>query len=216
MGILDDLRHKAEELGEKAREGLDVARDKAGEVLDGARDKAGDLVEDVKDRLGDDGDGDRAPTTESEDVGPDSSSTDAVQPGYVTGEDAEGEGAEEETSGEDADEASADGGTEPDAASDELVPDAEDLGDVDPDADGAPAATAGGSSELVQDPDDADDADDAGDAGDAPFVPVATEVDPYDQPLSESIGSELSDADRAALAGAVDPGDGAGTTDRDS
>ena len=41
MGILDDLKHKAEELGEKAKEGLDVARD-----------KAGDLVGDVRERLG--------------------------------------------------------------------------------------------------------------------------------------------------------------------
>ena len=88
MGILDDLRHKAEELGDKAKDGLDAARDKAAE-----------LVDDVKDRLDHD---ETPPLTESSDIGPDSSSTDAVQPGYVTAEDDVTEETDEDSLGAEA------------------------------------------------------------------------------------------------------------------
>ena len=158
MGILDDLKHKAEELGDKAREGFDSAKDKAGDLLDDAKDKAGDLIDDAKDRIGhDDG---SAPLAESGDVGPDSSSTDAEQPGYVTGED--------DVDDTESDEASLDG--------------ADDSDDLD---------------------DSADEADDT-DAGEAEAV-VETDVDPYDAPLTETIGDEIASApvDSDAVAEAV-------------
>ena len=46
MGFLDDLKGKAEEFGEKAKEGFEAAKD-----------KASDLIGDVKDRLDTDDDG---------------------------------------------------------------------------------------------------------------------------------------------------------------
>ena len=144
MGILDDLRHKAEELGDKAKDGLDAARDKAAE-----------LVDDVKDRLDHD---ETPPLTESSDIGPDSSSTDAVQPGYVTAEDDVTEETDEDSLGAEA----------------EL--DAED----DPDATGAAAE---------------------------PESFVESDVDPFDAPLTESVGDTLGDP--GAVVDAVDPASGA-------
>ena len=55
MGFLDDLKDKAEDFGDKAKEGFDAARE-----------KASDLVGDVKDRF--DGD-DETPATESAEPG---------------------------------------------------------------------------------------------------------------------------------------------------
>ncbi|SER14904.1 hypothetical protein [Microlunatus flavus] len=224
MGILDDLKHKAEALGEKAREGLDVARD-----------KAGDLVDDVKERVGQH-EGDHAPTGESSDIGPDSSSTDAVQPGYVTGEDdvvGAGTGEDALDDETDADEAEADpDAQDPAAAADDAVVEEEALV-AEPDSatttetDAADADGAAGSADALDtvDPAGAEgvdhgadaSSDDAGDdatsgtvgddaADEAPLEPLATEVDPYDEPLSESIGAELSDADREALTEAVEGG----------
>ena len=43
MGFLDNLKDKAEEFGDKAKEGFEAAKD-----------KASDVVEDVKDRFDDD------------------------------------------------------------------------------------------------------------------------------------------------------------------
>ncbi len=160
MGILDDLKHKAEALGDKAREGFDTAKDKAGDLLDDAKDKAGDLIDDAKERIGHDDDS--APLAESGDVGPDSSSTDAEQPGYVTGED--------DVDDTESDEASLNGADDSDEADDSL--------------------------------DDADDTDDS--AGRAEAV-VATDVDPYDAPLTETIGDDIASApvDSAAVSDAV-------------
>ena len=45
MGFLDDLKDKAEDFGEKAKEGFGTAKD-----------KASDLVDDVKDRIDKDDD----------------------------------------------------------------------------------------------------------------------------------------------------------------
>ncbi|HSU35648.1 MAG TPA: hypothetical protein VLJ88_08310 [Propionibacteriaceae bacterium] len=61
MGFLDDLKDKAEDFGDKAKEGIDAARD-----------KASDLVGDVKDRF--DGDNE-APAAESAEPGIDYSPT---------------------------------------------------------------------------------------------------------------------------------------------
>lgn len=213
MGILEDLKHKAEQLADKAREGLD---------------KAGDLVGDVRDRVGqhdgegDDADGDdletgTAPLGESEDVGPDSSSTDAVQPGYVTGED-------EDEDLLDADVASQ--GDDLEAADAEVAEDAEVAQET---ADGVldPVATTETDAADPLDPADPADSPDpagpggstgsagAGDAADAgdEFEPaVETEVDPYTQPLSEPIGDVLDPADQEALAEVVDTS----PTDRDA
>lgn len=184
MGIFDELKHKAEELG-----------DKAGDLLGDAREKAGDLVDDVRERLGDHG-GDHAPTSESEDVGPDSSATDAVDPGYVTGEDA----ADEEIAAGD------DGDTELDTELDGEVDGAldSDLGSSESDADpdglvlDAPATT-----EAFEPETGADTQADVS-VEEEPLEPVVTEIDPSDQPLSESIGAEIGDVDREALARAVE------------
>ncbi|RYZ24709.1 MAG: hypothetical protein EOP01_11355, partial [Propionibacteriaceae bacterium] len=112
MGILDDLKNNLEKLGEKAREGLDDVRD-----------KAGDLVDDAKERFGNDG---TPPLTESSDVGPDSSSTDAVQPGYVTAEDDATEDSDEssleaevDTDDPDADDPDATGGSDDEVVEEE-------------------------------------------------------------------------------------------------
>ena len=194
MGILDDLKNTVEKLGDKAKEGLDDARDKAGDLLDDARDKAGDLVDDAKERFSGHDD-ERSPLSESTDVGPDTSSTDAVQPGYVTAED----DVDDPESGEDSlddDSADSDGAadaedatpatlaeddsfvSEPAATSDVVPPAAAELDPVDLDA----AET------VAADPtDQADQADQSDQA-------VETDVDPYDQPLTESIGDELANA----------------------
>ena len=157
MGILDDLKHKAEELGDKARGGIDAARDKAGDLIDDARDKAGDLIDDAKQRIGHDD----APLTESGDIGPDSASTDAEQPGYVTGEDAVDD---------ESDEAALDG------------------------LDGLDGSDEDGDDDTVATP-----------ASAAPEALVETDVDPYDAPLTESIGDEIasSQVDSDAVAEAV-------------
>ena len=142
MGILDDLKHNLEKLGDKAKEGFD-----------GAKDKAGDLVDDAKDRIGHSDDAGE-PSDESSEVGPDSSSTDAVQPGYVTAED-------------DAD--------DPESGEDTLDDDGDDPADADADS-------------VETEP------------------AVETDVDPYDQPLTESIGDEIAAAtvNSEAVAEAVD------------
>lgn len=191
MGILDDLKNKVEKLGDRAREGFDDAKD-----------KAGDLLDDAKERLGQHGD-ERSPLSESSDVGPDSSSTDAVQPGYVTAEDDVTEDSDEsalESQSEDldddpdaiegADDAVAEEevfSTEPAAPSDVVPPAAAELDPVDLDAEETHA------DELVAEP------------------AVEKDVDPYDQPLTESIGDELANAlvDPEAVAKAVE-------TDRDA
>lgn len=225
MGILDDLKHKA------------------GELIGDARDKAEDLVGDVRERLGQH-EGEQAPTGESEDVGPDSSSTDAVQPGYVTGEDEEsGAGDADSSLTDDADAEVDDAEGAEDAVVEQeafttSVPDGAtttetdqpdltgaDPSDPDPsdtglgetglsdtvDAAGAEGVdrgpdAAGGADDVASVVDDPDDEQDGEQDGDAGLEPLATDVDPYDQPLSESIGDELSEADRAALARAVEDG----------
>ena len=61
MGFLDNLKDKAEEFGEKAKEGFEAAKD-----------KASDLVGDVKDRLDNDGESGTdpaAPAADREEVG---------------------------------------------------------------------------------------------------------------------------------------------------
>jgi len=58
MGLLDDLKHKIEQLGDKAKGGLG-----------GTLDKAGDLAGDLKERLGEHGKEDeQAPLGESDDL----------------------------------------------------------------------------------------------------------------------------------------------------
>ena len=52
MGFLDDIKNKAGELGEKAGDAFEVAKDKAGDLIDTGKDKAGDLVGAAKDKLG--------------------------------------------------------------------------------------------------------------------------------------------------------------------
>ena len=39
MGFLDELKEKAGELGEKAKEGLETAKEKAGDIVDDVKDK---------------------------------------------------------------------------------------------------------------------------------------------------------------------------------
>lgn len=58
MGFLDDIKNKAEELGEKAGDAFEVAKDKAGDLIDTGKEKAGDLVDAAKDKLDTDNDGD--------------------------------------------------------------------------------------------------------------------------------------------------------------
>ena len=58
MGFLDDIKNKAEELGEKAGDAFEVAKDKAGDLIDTGKEKAGDLVDAAKDKLDSDNDGD--------------------------------------------------------------------------------------------------------------------------------------------------------------
>ena len=58
MGFLDEIKNKAEELGEKAGDAFEVAKDKAGDLIDTGKEKAGDLVDAAKDRLDTDDDGD--------------------------------------------------------------------------------------------------------------------------------------------------------------
>jgi len=59
MGFLDDLKDKAEDFGDKAKEGLGTAKD-----------KAADLVGDVKDRFDGDDETPAADTAESADYSP--------------------------------------------------------------------------------------------------------------------------------------------------
>ena len=59
MGFLDDLKDKAEDFGDKAKEGLGAAKD-----------KAADLVDDVKDRFDGDDETPAADTAESADYSP--------------------------------------------------------------------------------------------------------------------------------------------------
>lgn len=209
MGILDDLKHKVEKLGDRAREGLDDARDKAGDLLDDAKERFTST------------DDERSPLGESSDVGPDTASTDAVQPGYVA--------AEDDVTGSESDESS---------LTDDAADDADELetGSDPLPAEGAPAAGPAASTaaqidaeELVEpdgaattETDGAEPADGEAPAdGHGPMeqpvatgqaeAGVATDVDPFDEPLTESIGDELAAAgiDRDALAGSVDD------TDRD-
>ncbi len=58
MGFLDDIKNKAEELGDKAGDAFEAAKDKAGDLIDTGKDKAGDLVDAAKDKLDTDDDGD--------------------------------------------------------------------------------------------------------------------------------------------------------------
>ena len=57
MGFLDDIKNKAGELGEKAGDAFEVAKDKAGDLIDTGKDKAGDLVGAAKDKLDTEDDG---------------------------------------------------------------------------------------------------------------------------------------------------------------
>jgi hypothetical protein len=202
MGILDDLKHKVEKLGDRAREGFDDARD-----------KAGDLLDDAKERLAQHDD-ERPTLTESNDVGPDTTSTDAVQPGYVA--------AEDEVTGSDSDESSLTDDEADDADESEPVVDEEAFAaepaaatESTPTETVAPAAELD-AEELVDDGGTAVDgdtsngpADTATDsAGGADEVEpiVEKDVDPYDEPLTETIGDEIAAAlvDSEAVAEAVD------------
>lgn len=58
MGFLDDIKNKAEELGDKAGDAFEAAKDKAGDLIDTGKEKAGDLVDAAKDKLDTDDDGD--------------------------------------------------------------------------------------------------------------------------------------------------------------
>ena len=215
MGILDDLKHKVEKLGDKAKEGLDDARD-----------KAGDLLDDAKERFSSHDD-ERSPLLESSDVGPDTASTDAVQPGYVA--------AEDDVTGSDSDESSltddaADDADELDSGSDAAAD--EESFATEPAADGSgrtPAAPAGelDAEELVeqddaattetdgaepadgQEPADQDAPTDRADEPAAQTAAVEKDVDPFDAPLTESIGDELAAAgiDPATVSASVDDGD---------
>ena len=183
MGILDDLKHNLEKLGDKAKEGLDDVRD-----------KAGDLVDDAKERFGHES---TTPLlTESSDVGPDSSSTDAVQPGYVTAEDDVTEDSDEASL-----EAELDADDDPDAAGStgDPVVEEENLVAEPSSSDVVPPAAA----EL--DPVDLDAQEMQVDEAEADEPVVETDVDPYDQPLTETIGDEIAggDVDRVALDEAV-------------
>ncbi len=155
MGLLDDLKHKAGELGDKAKEGLDAARD-----------KAEDLVDDVKDRLGHDDT--QAPLEESDDVAADGGS---LNPTDVAEEDDHDpvSDADAVSSGDlDADDASdPDGfGGQPVAEGDADVP--------------TPAQVFGS----------------AGSPGHAVEPGVEADVDPYDSPLTESIGDAVTGSDQ--------------------
>lgn len=214
MGILDDLRHKIEKLGDKAREGFDDARDKAGDLLDDAKDKAGDLLDDAKGRLAQE-DEHGVPLTESSDVRPDATGTDVVTPAAADLDPVDLDAAE-------LDEAEL--VDDPAAAAPEPLAEAEpvDLGAPDLDAPHLDAAELD-AEELVDDPAAAA-REPLAEAGTAPDTAadletgtrtepgVETGVDPYDQPLTETIGEELAAAglDREALDEVVQ-----GTPDRD-
>jgi vacuolar-type H+-ATPase subunit H len=58
MGFLDDIKNKAEELGDKAGDAFEAAKDKAGDLIDTGKDKAGELVDAAKEKLDTDNDGD--------------------------------------------------------------------------------------------------------------------------------------------------------------
>ena len=75
MGFLDNLKGKAEELGDKAKEGLEVAKDRAEDLAGDLKDRA----EDLKDRI----DGDEATTTDTP-GGPAGETTGAETPGTET------------------------------------------------------------------------------------------------------------------------------------
>lgn len=185
MGILDDLKHKAEELGDKAKEGLDAAKD-----------KAGDLLDDAKERFGQDDE--TSPLTESSDIGPDSSSTDAVQPGYVTAEDDVTEESDESSLAAESEDDLDDDPDAIDSAADPVVEAEVFVTEPVASSDVMPPAAA----EL--DPVDLDAAEDREAAGEPA---VETDVDPYDHPLTETIGDSL--VDRDGLDGPVDPEQGA-------
>ena len=51
MSFLDGLKDKAEEFGERAKDGLAAAKDKAVDLAGDAKEKASGLVEDVRDRF---------------------------------------------------------------------------------------------------------------------------------------------------------------------
>ncbi|MGI3783663.1 MAG: hypothetical protein ACRYG2_23100 [Janthinobacterium lividum] len=210
MGILDDLKSKVEKLGDRAREGFDDAKDKAGDLLGDAKDRAGDLVDDAKERLGQHDD-ERSPLTESSDVGADSSSTDAVQPGYVTAED---------DATEDSDESSLEAEAELDAEDD---PDAIENGAIENGAIESGTIESGATeSDVVPpaaaelDPVDLDAQETHADEAVEPVgadvsapAPAAgplveKDVDPYEQPLTETIGEELANALAAQRAGETD------------
>jgi len=70
MGFMDELKDKAEEFGEKAKEGFGVAQD-----------KAEDMIENVKDRFDDD-----APADKASDAG------DSSEVGYDAAEGKRGRG----------------------------------------------------------------------------------------------------------------------------
>lgn len=219
MGILDDLRHKVEKLGDKAKEGLDDARD-----------KAGDLLDDAKERFSSHDD-ERSPLSESADVGPDTASTDAVQPGYVAAED-DVTGSESDESSltddaaDDADEldAGADAAAEEESfaaepaagpADDAPAPtpatpaaelDAEELVEQD---DAATTETDGAEPADGEEPADEGEPSDRADETSAQEPVVETDVDPFDEPLTESIGDELAAAglDPDVVAASVDDAD---------
>ena len=225
MGILDDLKHKVEKLGDKAREGFDDARDKAGDLLGDAKERFGGHDEPTG----------SAPLGESADVGPDTSSTDAVQPGYVTAEDDVTGTASDESSltddVDDLDDEADDGDDDADeafgtASIDDSVAEIDDsvaeeeslVAEPAGSADVAhPAAAELDAEELVEDDDAADlaaapepvaaEAPDTADTADTEVSEpaVETDVDPYEQPLTESIGDEIASAlvDQEAVAEAV-------------
>lgn len=51
MGFLDDLKGRADELGDRLGDLGGKAKDKAGDLAGDVKDRAADLVEDVRDRL---------------------------------------------------------------------------------------------------------------------------------------------------------------------
>src|SRR5665647_1445614 len=53
MGFADELKAKAAELLDDAKDVFEDAKDKAGDLYEGAKDKAGDLYEGAKDKAGD-------------------------------------------------------------------------------------------------------------------------------------------------------------------
>jgi hypothetical protein len=81
MGFLDELKAKAEEFGDKAKEGFGSAKDKPEEV-----------IENVKDRF--DGD-DETPTGSDESVGYSSEGAEGIKEAAATADSARSSGAQE-------------------------------------------------------------------------------------------------------------------------